>query len=665
MIGLPNLRLSIVQTHNPMAPTSRSAAIASIAVVGLYAIALALLKWIPVNDALALPVMILCMFWFLRKCEPRTRELALHAATQVLVISWVIHLWTLGYEGRNAVFGGILPWSDDYDYYNDALRLVHGSLMEVSSKRPIFPASFGALLRLFDGDLRIPLLLFAVFAAWAIALASSEVWKTHGWRAAIILYSLLLLSEREWAGFVRTEDLGVPFGLIGFALVWRAIAVRRTAPSNARLLAVSGLFALSIGLLSRPGAFFILPALAVWCALRLLPDDSGRRTRLRFFGIAIAALIAGFGVNEAVSYLTAEGLTLSEYPKFAYGLMHHQDLYQLAAAHPQLATLTGSARVHETWRIVADDAIGHPLLVVGGLARSFAELFGSTEGLFGFVWRNPDDIVLENGAAIHASFLTYGFTGPLHLWLKTFGLYSLLNCIAMFLFAAAFVVATVAAIVVMYRRRTDAFGTMLRYAVFGVLASAPFTPPWLTSSHQTQAATIAFLVVVPAVLLAAGPVGTMLTARSRRLALVPVCISASVILAAVLLRAAPSRPPACNPANGHAIELYPSTAVTVAPERTFSFRNKSSADLLFSIRYLKRHNPLLTASLVPFLKDGTTYIAAYDACDGSTKVLVDDAHILDRSERGWQNVSVRPLATPNVMHVVAGQGPANGGSPRQ
>ena len=665
MIGLRNLRLNIVQIHNPMVPTSRTAAVASIAVVGLYAIALALLKWIPINDALTLPVVILCMFWFLRKCEPRTRYLALHAATQVLVISWVIHLWTLGYEGRNAVFGGILPWSDAYDYYNDALRLMHGSLMDVSSKRPIFPAAFAALLRLFDGDLRIPLLLVAAFAAWAVALASSEVWNTHGWRAAIILYALLLLSEREWAGFVRTEDFGVPFGLIGFTLVWRAISVRQTAPSNARLLAVSGLFALSIGLLSRPGAFFILPALAVWCALRLMPDDAGRRIRLKFFGIATAALIAGFGVNEAVSYLTSEGMTLSEYPKFAYGLMHHQDLYQLAAAHPQLAKLTGSARVHETWRIVADDAISHPLLVVGGLTRSFAELFGSTEGLFGFVWRNPDDIALDSKAVVHASFLTYGIAGPLVVWLKTFGLYSLLNCFAMAFFSAAFVVATIAAIVIMYRRRTDAFGTMLRYAVFGVLASAPFTPPWLTSSHQTQAATIAFLVVVPAVLLAAGPVGTMLTARSRRLALIPVCISVSVILAAVLLRAAPSRAPACNPANGHAIQLYPSTAVTVVPERKFSFRNKSSADLFFSIRYLKRHNLPFTASLVPYLKDDTTYIAAYDACDGSTKVLVDDARILDLSERGWQDVSVQPLATPNVMHVLARRDLANGGSPRQ
>ena len=157
-------RLNVIR--DSIVPTSRSAAIAAVLIAVLYAIVLAILKCLPVNDALTLAAAIWSIFLILERCTLRTRILALHVATQVLVLAWVVHLWTLGYEGRNAVFGGILPWSDSYDYYNDALRLVHGNLMEYGSKRPIFPTVLAALLRLFDGNLRAPLLLFAAFAAW-------------------------------------------------------------------------------------------------------------------------------------------------------------------------------------------------------------------------------------------------------------------------------------------------------------------------------------------------------------------------------------------------------------------------------------------------------------------------------------------------------------------
>jgi hypothetical protein len=409
--------------------------------------------------------------------------------------------------------------------------------------------------------------------------------------------------------------------------------------------------------MSRTGAFFVLPALAVWCARRLLPDDAGWRLRLRFFTVAIAAAFAGFCVSQVLSYLTASGATFSDYPPIAYGLMHHEDFTYLAATHPQLASLTGNARAHEAWRIVMDEAAGRPLLLLGGLARSLAELFASPAGLFGFVFRNPDDIVLENVAALHASLATYGILGPFQLLYKTLGLYSLLNFVAMAVLAAAFAVAAVAGMVALYRRRTDAYATMLGYAVIGALASAPFMPPWITSSHQTQTATLAFLAVVPGIMFAAGPVAPQPATRSRGLLLVPAAVAALVILAAALLRAAPERAPVCGTTNDHAVRLYPSTAVTVARERSLSFGNKAAEDLRFSILYLKRHNQAFTASVTPFLKEGTLHVAAYDACDNTVKILIDDTHALDLANRGWQHVSVHPLAAPDVLHVA---GRANG-----
>ena len=650
MTPLVRLRHLLKDTGELSFLDSRSAGIAAVVLMALYAVAMAILKWLPVNDAFALAAVVWLMFLALGRCTPRTRTLVLHLATQVLVLSWVVHLWTLGYEGRNAVFGGILPWSDSFDYYDDALRLLHGNLLEYAAKRPVFATALAGLLRLFGGDLRLPLLLFAAFGAWAMALATSEVWKTHGRTAALVVYALVLLSERQWAGFVQTEHIGLPLGLIGFVLVWRA-ADGKTDPKQALTLAAGGLLAITIALMARAGPFFILPALALWCAMRLAPPEARWPRRVKVFAVAALAIVAGAAVHAGIAQAAASGTTFSDYPAIVYGLIHGRDFTLLLTDHPYLATLTGSAYAGEAWRIVFAEAAAHPMQLAGGLAKSFVDLFISRNGLLGFVWRNPDDIVLENGAAIRAALAQYGLPGPLVLWFNKFGLYSLFNAAAMMVFSLAFIVAALASLFLLYYRRGDSYVVMLRYAMGGVLLSAPFTPPWITSSHQVQTATLAFL---------AATIATVLLGRrteqpapsSTRLVFVPAGIGAALLLMAVFLRAAPLATPICRQADEHIVIPYPSTTVVVSPGRTLNLKERARDDLLFSIQYLERHNPEFTQSLVPYLKNGTVYVAAYDACGQRTRILVDDRGAFDLTKRGWRPIGAHPLAEPNVLRVL-------------
>jgi hypothetical protein len=74
--------------------------------------------------------------------------------------------------------------------------------------------------------------------------------------------------------------------------------------------------------------------------------------------------------------------------------------------------------------------------------------------------------------------------------------------------------------------------------------------------------------------------------------------------------------------------------------------------LWFSVQYLKKHNAAFTASLTPYLKNGTVYVLGYDAKDGNAKILVDDGHVLDLGNR-WQSVRATPLAEPSVLHVAS------------
>jgi hypothetical protein len=634
--------------------SSNAAACTAVLVVIVYAVVLSVLHWVPVNDALVF-VLVLCgIFELLELCTPRARAIALFVITEILVLSWILHLWTVGFGGRNMIFGGILPWSDAGGYYAGAMRVVHGFPMLWASKRPIFPEALAVLLKLFDGNLRAALLIFALFAGFAIALVASELWGTHGRRVALYVYAVLLLSERVWAGFVQTEHIGLPFGVIGFILIWRAVAAAEKDYPTARWLALAGIFSITIALMARVGAFFVLPALAFWSARNLFAAGTAWTARSRFLSLTVLAMGAGVFVHATIYYLSTAGATFSDYPLILYGLIHHRDWDYIFEVYPQLRSmpLGDSASTHAAWMIVLQDASAHPLGVLGGFARSFAEFFVSREGLFGFIWRNYDDIILENGAVIRASIAEHGLAGPLLLWLRTFGMYSVANAVTMFVLAVAFVIATTVGIIELYRRPVDSYGLLIRYAIAGILFSALFTPPWITPAHRIAVATLPFLATAPALVLFGARPNRVPRQFGRRLGYVPISLALALLSGVIFLRLVPPPIPVCTGVNRHIVELYPGTTVDVVSSESFNFRKKAIGVLDYSIRFLKRHELRFAESLVPFLRPGTRYISAFDACDGNTKVLIDDSNLLEPARPGWQSIEAKPLAEENVMHVL-------------
>ncbi len=630
-----------------------------VAAIVVYSVLLAGLKWFPRYDCITLLALLVVVFRVLASVSPRARAIAVHAIAQILCFAFIDHLWTLGYEGRNAVFGGILPWSDSMDFYDDALRLLHGArFSEVSSKRPIFSTVLAALLKMSGGDLRFALVVCAIAGAAAVAIATLELWRTHGARAAFVLFLVLLFFERRWTGFIQTEHVGLPLGALGFALFWRANGVAQDDPRRARRLALVGLFAIATGLMARAGAFFVVPALAIWGARRLAPDG-----RLKFLALAALAAGGGFVVHKIVLAATGSGVTFSDYPGIVYGLVHGEDYTYLLQTHPELGKLAVGARVPAMWSIVLADARAHPGLVVLGLAKSGGGLFASPFGMFSYLWTNPDDHVLENGALVRASMQEHGLFGPLLLWKNTLGLYSLLNAGAMGVLGGGFVIATLVSIVKLFvKRKSQPELSLLRHVAIGVLASAPFTPPWITSGMQVQTVTLAFVAALSGCALLARPADDAAPTRDA-IAFAPPAFAATLLLFVAWLKLAPTRAPSCE---GHRVRVYPGTAVEVATARSPLFRTKAEADLRWSMKFLARHNEELTDSIGPYLRPGTVYVAAFDACDGKAKLLVvdpappgdarlrrvvdvDDAHLLGAGD--WQTIEATPLATPRVLHV--------------
>ncbi|MCL2723708.1 MAG: hypothetical protein FWD69_04645 [Polyangiaceae bacterium] len=645
-----------------MAP-SRAAnrrALASVILIAAYAVAYAGPKTFPRYDCIVVTLLAAFVFHTGTKVSSRVRALLVHATTQLLVLGLLFHLWTLGYEGRNAIFGGILPWSDSHDFYNDALRLVHGvRFTEVSSKRPLFIATLAGLLKLTSGSLRASLAICAFAGGAAIAHAALEVWKIHGPKSALFVWLVLFFFVRRWAGFIQTEHFGLVFGVLAFILLWRA-QTAKDDPKRAARLAFAGMFAMALAMMARAGPLFILPVLIAWASLRLAPH--GRRVQYAI--VASLACVLGIACHVAVLRATGAGVTFSDYPAIAYGLIHGKDFTYLLEVHPVLRNLPVADRVRESWRILASESAAHPLLVIEGLLRSFAALFVSPQGLFSHIWTNPDDRFLDDAAAVRDALAAHGPLGIAFLWQARAGTFSMLNAIAMGLLGAGFVGAWAwSAFVLFVRRRKDASLSLLRWAIFGVLVSAPFTPPWITVAHQVETVAFAFVAALPAIILFGSQVKVDRSDPARSfLRTDPIAFVAPVFMLLLFVMIAwvrltpPARPPTSACTNGDRLmHLYTHNAISVVGERSMDVTRKARADLETSIPLLGRHNPELTDSIVPFLHEGTRYVTVFDDCDDDTKIVVDDSGLLDGAvKRGgspWVRLNVTALASPHVLHV--------------
>lgn len=623
---------------------------ASVVAALAYAIVLAGFVGLPRYDALVLVVLAAAIFRALDRVSPAARAVAVHAVTAVLLGSLLVHLWTVGYEGRNAVLGGILPWSDSYDFYDDALRLVHGArFTEVSSKRPLFSTTLAALLRLTNGDLRLCLVVYAGFGAWATAAASLEVFRTHGYKSALVVWLLLFWFERRWCGFIQTEQLGLPLGVVGFVLLWRAQFSFERDRTRAVRQVMAGLFALSLGMMARAGPMFVLPALLVW-AVRKLGARPGR-DRWLVAAAGSTALVLGFVCHRVVLSFTGEGVTFSDYPGIAYGMLHGEDYTYLAASHPQLAHLDVTARVPEAWRIVLGEVRARPGMLASGLAHSFGSLFYSPQGMFSYVWTNPDDRILEDARAVRQAMAESGYLGPLSLWQRELGTTSLLNAIGMAVTGATFVIASIGSLFVVFvRRAKDPSLSLLRWATLGVLLSAPFTPPWITSGQQVATVALAFLAALPAVVVFGEATSAPAPSSPNALGRAPFAFVGGLAIAIAALRAFPESLPLAVDGE-HVVRVYPSTAVTVTEARSHDFHAKALADLRAAMPLLAKHNDELTTSIAPFLRPGTVFVAAFDAADGHVKLLIDEAPPRLPLVSSWVRIEGPALASLNILHV--------------
>ncbi len=393
----------------------------------------------------------------------------------------LVGMWRAGVSDTQ-IIGGLFPYSDAHGYYTDALRLLHGQRFSVfSSRRPLFPAFLATILDLTDLDLRVALILLTGMVVIAICFAVREVRGCRGVAAATVMLVCLFMFYRRYIGSTLTEHLGLTFGCLAFALIWRGAVATRSGP------VFFGLFLLSLALNARAGTFLILPTILLWAAW-LFRGPKG--SVLRTLGGGTAAVLLGFGVNSLVLHTVGiPGAAYSNFSYVLYGLVFGGNWSLALQQHPELATLAPVEQAHRVYTLAWEHIRSNPLSLLAGSVRAWRAFFLGRSGTwFSFIlylspeWADLREMLLADGVK------ALNFRRDLWVLLDVSAREIWIVCLNGLLVAGS---------VVLWRNHRQPLALLTFAAWTGILLSVPFVPPWDADNMRAYAATIPFVISLP------------------------------------------------------------------------------------------------------------------------------------------------------------------------
>jgi hypothetical protein len=352
-----------------------------------------------------------------------------------------------------STIAGLLPYSDAFNYFADAQRILAGvPISSFSSRRPMFAAWLAGLLAVSGNDLRRTLILISLLISISLAAATLVFRRDRGGGAAILYAVVIWLFYRHFVGTTLTEHLGLGLGLLSFALLW--------CGARQRVLAWTalGVWLLTLALNARAGTFLALPIVAYWMGVFWAP--AGHRFCWRAAGFGAAAILAGFAANRLllIGLAGSGAAAFSNFSYSLYGLVMGGDWTLALQQHPELSLLQPDAQAEAVYRLAYTQILSHPTSLLVGAIRA---------------WE---------------AFALSAFSFAANVTESSF---DLLGTFVLSLLAAR------GATVIWHERRDPAVGVVTAVLI-GVIASVPFVPPWDADSMRAYAATMPFLAAVPA-----------------------------------------------------------------------------------------------------------------------------------------------------------------------
>ncbi len=282
-------------------------------------------------------------------------------------------LWAIG-QTQPSIFNGIVPLADAGDYYSDALRLISGQDFSVfSARRPLFPGLLSVALSVVGHNLMGALGVLTLITAIACYIVTREIQKNIGTEAAVFVLIILFLFYRHHSGSVMSENLGVPLGALGFALLWRGTVNKES------VVVCGGLFVITLALNARAGAFFMLPLLLLWGGW--IFKSEVQKFSWHFFMLGSVVVISAFVVNLLMVRLlaTPSGVPFANFSYSLYGLASGgKSWIYVFESHPELYALQEPFQSREIYRMAFDLIRNDPLMLVKGALFNWSMLFSDS-----------------------------------------------------------------------------------------------------------------------------------------------------------------------------------------------------------------------------------------------------------------------------------------------
>ncbi len=226
---------------------------------------------------------------------------------------------------QHALFTRWVDWGsfqtgDADDFLGTAFAYLVDGNFATPRGRVISNLLYAGLLDLGNMDVRIATWPLAAALAVAIALFATDCWRSFGPVAGAIAAYMAIDYGQDHLGGISTEIPGFLLGLLGTQLILRA-----TRFGNWQGFLI-GIAILTLALLTRMGALFILPTLLMWSIWGL------GISRPRSFMIPTAGIVLIIGLFAANSSITREVV-----PDSAGGFVNAADSWYATVVEGQLA----------------------------------------------------------------------------------------------------------------------------------------------------------------------------------------------------------------------------------------------------------------------------------------------------------------------------------------
>jgi hypothetical protein len=436
-------------------------------------------------DVIFVPAFIVALFLMLWKKAPKQSDCCVISLMLLLCAMVLSGVWASGVSDHS-LLAGFLPFSDASGYVDGTLGLLqNGTLSSWASRRPLNSLLQAFLLVICNGNFRCVLAVLVFCGAFSMALTVCECRKHFGHVAACILFVGLFFFYLRFIGTTLSEHLGIIFGSLAAALLFRAM---RTSSNINYCVA---LFMLSIALFARAGAFFVLPPLVLIAPKinKYSPGHDWRRIAIAASAVAAAAML-----NSAVIWTIGhKDALMGNFSYSLYGLVHGGDWTQVIADHPHIKDLPETHAYGEIYRLAIKRIHDRPQALLEGGIRAYRAAF-SNNGLFSFVlflplghhihearWSLSNEAENKLVRRVSAQPMLFAQTTAAYGWSYALFLLSIAGC---------------AYLVVQHK---IANGLCIIMVGVGIMTSVPFAPMWDADSMRAYAATMPLMLAFPAI----------------------------------------------------------------------------------------------------------------------------------------------------------------------